>query len=135
MLNLLAVANLKEIFKSIENLNYDIQLVYYCYEITISQVIRENSQYCLNKIIKKLIFNLKQFGTNKIKIKKYETDFNWWFSAEQVIAYAILIFYDIHTITINNFLKQFEKEMKLYSVYNAEQRVENLPLKKLLKGE
>lgn len=79
----------------------------------------------MHEIIIILILNLKN-ETYQNKTKFYKSSFSWKLSVEQVIIYAILIFYDLREISKSNFLKQFEKEMRLYSTDNARQSINNL---------
>ena len=117
--------NLKKIYNSLSNEKYNIQEVYYCYEITLEKIKRDSLKCNLSEIIMILILNLKN-KTYQNKTKFYKSSFAWKLSAEQAIIYAILIFYDLREISKSNFLKQFEREMRLYSTDNARQRINNL---------
>ena len=117
--------DLKKIYNSLSSKKYNIQEVYYCYEITLDKIKREGLKCNLHEIIIILILNLKnEIYQNKTKF--YKSSFAWKLSAEQAIIYAILIFYDLREISKSNFLKQFEKEMRLYSTDNARQSINNL---------
>lgn len=116
---------LKKIYNSLSSKKYNIQEVYYCYEITLDKIKRESLKCNLHEIIIILILNLKN-ETYQNKTKFYKSSFSWKLSVEQVIIYAILIFYDLREISKSNFLKQFEKEMRLYSTDNARQSINNL---------
>lgn len=118
--------NIKKVLKEIDNRQYNTKEVFYYYEITLSQMLTKNVEINLYDFIIRLIFNIFYNNESSNVNTEYDTAFHWYFTAEQIITYAILVFYDLNDITIENFLRQFETEMKLYSTSNAETRLEKL---------
>ena len=117
---------IKEVFNEVGKRKYSTKEVFFFYEITLSKMINKNTEIKLYDFIINLIFNIHYTDKKSYINKKYDTIFHWDFTIEQIITYAILIFYDLNSLNIEKFLKQFEIEMKLYSTSNAETRLENL---------
>ena len=120
--------NIEKVFEKIGNRQYSIKEVFYYYQITLSQMMTKNVEISLHDFIIRLIFNI--FYNNKNINTSYDTIFHWSFTAEQIITYAILVFYDLNNITIGDFFRQFETEMKLYSPSNAATRLNDLIARK-----
>lgn len=120
--------NTNNILKRIEDNQYNIQEVFNCCRITIEQLKTSNKICNIYNFISYLILNLDNNKELLSKYKLYHTDFDWDFTVEQIIVYAILVFYDLKNINITErrFLIKLKKEMKLYSTYNAQKRLDNL---------
>lgn len=120
--------NINHILKKIENNQYNIQYVFNCCRITIEQLKNSNKICNIYNFISYLILNLDNSKKLLSKFKLYYTSFDWDFTVEQIIVYSILTFYDLKNINITEqkFLIKLKKEMKLYSTYNAQKRLENL---------
>lgn len=120
--------NINKILEKIENNQYNIQDVFNCCIISIYELKNTNKICNIKKFITCLIQNLDNNKQLLSKYKLYTTIFDWKFTAEQIIIYSILVFYDLKSINIieKRFLRQFKKELKLYSTFNAYERLEYL---------
>ena len=125
------------ILKKIENNQYNIQEVFNCCRISIEQLKNSNKICNIYNFTTFLILNLDNSQDLLPNFKLYRIGFDWDFTVEQIIVYSILVFYDLKNINITEqkFLSKFKKEMKLYSTYNAEKRLENLIKSKKIKFE
>ena len=123
------------ILKQIENNQYNIQEVFNCCRISIEQFKNSNKICNIYNFIYYLILNLYKSQELLPKFKLYHTYFEWDFTVEQIIVYSILVFYDLKNVNITKqrFLRKLKKEMKLYSTYNAEKRLETLIESKKIK--
>lgn len=123
------------ILKQIENNQYNIQEVFNCCRISIEQFKNSNKICNIYNFIYYLILNLDKSQELLPKFKLYHTYFEWDFTVEQIIVYSILVFYDLKNVNITKqrFLRKLKKEMKLYSTYNAEKRLETLIESKKIK--
>lgn len=120
--------NINKILEKIENRQYNIQEVFNCCIISIYELKNINKLCNIKNFITCLIQNLDNNEQSLAKYKLYATIFDWKFTAEQIIIYSILVFYDLKNINITEkrFLRQFKKELKLYSTFNAQKRLEYL---------
>lgn len=120
--------NINKTLKRIENNQYNIQEVLNCCCITIYQLKNSNKICNIKNFLTYLILNLENTTKLLAKFKFYYTRFDWHFTAEHIIIYSILVFYDLKNINIieKRFLTQLKKELRLYSIFNAETRLEYL---------
>lgn len=116
-----------DILKKIENNCYNIQYVINCCCLSIKQLRLSNQVVNINSFLTNLSLNLYLYKKKQTlkQYKIYNVNFYWDFTVKQIFTYSILVFYDLRNsnITQRKFITQLEKEMRLYSTYNAEERV------------
>lgn len=121
------MTNIQKKFHSIKSQTFNLQKTFKACEMTITQILDEtSSKDIIKKLIEYLIINLEVISKEKTETIKYTTNFNWVLTTEEIIIYSLLTFYDLKEFTVKNFLLQFEKELEIYSSYDAKNRIDFL---------